>query len=45
MHINLYCNIYIGIIFPSLNRAKIFDSIPDEHSHKVVHQLTKSHAQ
>ena len=38
-------NIYNGIALPSLNHAKIFDSIPDEHSHKVVHQLTKSHAQ
>ena len=41
----LYRYIYNGIIFPSLNHAKSFDSIPDEHSHKVVRQLAKSHAQ
>ena len=38
-------NIYNGIIFPSLNHVKIFDSITDEHSRKVVCQLVKSHAQ
>ena len=38
-------NIYNGILFPSLNHAKIFDSIPNEHSHKVVRQLAKSQAQ
>ena len=43
--INLLLNIYNGIIFPPLNHAKIFDSNPDEHSHKVVRQLVKSHAQ
>ena len=37
----LYRYIYNGIIFPSLNHAKIFDSIPDENSR----QLAKSHAQ
>ena len=39
--------IYNGtcIIFPSLNHAKIFDSIPDEQSHKVVRKLAKSHTQ
>ena len=42
-----YLNVYIynGIIFPSLNNAKTFDLIPDEHSHKVVRQLVKSHVQ
>ena len=34
-------NIYYGIIFPSLNQANIFDSIPDEHSQQVVRQLDK----
>ena len=38
-------NIYNDIIFPSFNHAKIFDSIPDVHSHKAVRQLAKSHAQ
>ena len=42
---NALQNIYNGIIFPSLNHAKIFDSIPDEHSHKVVSQLAKSYAE
>ena len=32
----IFPNIYNGIIFPSLNLVKIFDSIPDEHSHKVL---------
>ena len=32
---------YAGIIFPLLNHAKIFDSIPDEQSHKEIHQLAK----
>ena len=41
-----YDNIYNGIIFPSsMNHEKIFDWIPDEHSHKEVSQLAKSHAQ
>ena len=38
------CKYYSGIIFPSLYHANIFFSIPDEHSHKVVRQLAKSHA-
>ena len=38
-------DIYNCIIFPSLNHANIFDSIPDKHSHKVVRKLPKSHAQ
>ena len=38
-------NMYNGIIFPSLNHAKVFASIPDEHSHKVIRQLAKSHVQ
>ena len=38
-------NIYNGIIFSLLNHAKIFHSIPDEHTHKVVRHFAKSHAQ
>ena len=34
-----HSNIYNGIIFPSLNHTKIFDSIPNEKSYKEVHQL------
>ena len=37
--------IYNGIIFPSLNHAKNLRFCLDEHSHRVVRQLAKSHAQ
>ena len=37
--------IYNGIIFPSLNHAKLFDSISDEHNEQVVIQLGKSRGQ
>ena len=37
--------IYNGIKFPSLNHANIFNLIPEEHVHKVVRQLAKSHVQ
>ena len=42
---NASLNINNGIIFPSLNLAKIFDSIPNKHSHKEVHQWAESHTQ
>ena len=37
--------IYNGIIFTSLNYAKIFKSIPDEHSQQEVRELDKSRVQ
>ena len=36
-------NIYNGIISPSLNHAKNFDSIPDEQSQKVVRGSWSNH--
>ena len=37
--------IFTTVIFPSFNHRNILISIPDEHSHKVVCQLVKSHWQ
>ena len=42
--IGLCVYIYTGIIFPSLNLANIFYSIPDKHCQQVVRQVGKSHA-
>ena len=45
-NIQIYMYIFTMVLFfLSLNHVNIFYEIPDEHSHKVVHQFAKSHAQ